>query len=210
MRRSRSTTLAILALATVGLGLAVIAIRNSGYFLVVDNRQKSDAIVITQGDSLDAVYWMGRRLLADGYGRELLLDARTDRIYFGRSQAEWADDFIRKTSVDVAGQVKVCPIQVDTTAEEVYDVGNCLKGRSIQSVLLVVDDFHCRRSLIIFSRLLPQYHWSIAAVPDVARFRTPWWQRRVWIRTALMEWQHMLWWELVDQWRFTPVAGAQH
>jgi hypothetical protein len=206
MRQIRSATVAAVALATIGLGLLVIAIRDSGYFLVVDNREKSDAIVITQGDSLDASYWFGLHLLADGYGRELLLDARTDRMYFGRSQAEWARDFINKTTAGVPGQVKVCPIQVDTSAEEVYEVENCLKGRSIRSVLLVVDDFHCRRSLAIFSRLLPGYHWSIAAQPDTGRFRTLWWQKRVWIRTALIEWQHLLWWEVVDKWRYSPVV----
>jgi hypothetical protein len=208
MRQIRPAAVATLALATMGLGLLVIAFRNSGNFLVVDNRQKSDAIVITQAGSLDAPYWMGLHLLTDGYGRELLLDARANQIFFGRSQAEWADDFIRKTA-SLPGQVKVCPIAADTTAQEVYEVGNCLEGRAIGSVLLLVDDFHCRRSLTMFSRLLPQYRWSIAAVPDAARFGTRWWRKREWIRTALIEWQHMLWWEIVDRWRYAPVVGPQ-
>ena len=74
----------------ISFGLVLILFRNSGSFLVVDNRERSDAIVITQADSLDLGYWMGLHLLAEGYGRELLLDARTDRMFFGRSQAEWA------------------------------------------------------------------------------------------------------------------------
>jgi len=65
--------------------MLVITFRKSGNFLVVDNREKSDAILITQADSLDAQYWMGLHLLTDGYGRELLLNARADRIFFGRS-----------------------------------------------------------------------------------------------------------------------------
>jgi hypothetical protein len=207
MRKIRRATVVTLALATLGLGLLVITFRNSGNFLVVDNREKSDAIVITQADSLDASYWMGLHLLTDGYGCELLLDSRTDRIFFGRSQAEWAGDFIRKTAASLAGRVKVCPITADTTAQEVYEVRDCLKGRSIRSVLLVVDDYHCRRSLAIFSRLLPQYRWSIAAVPDTARFGARWWRKRVWIRTAIIEWQHMLWWEMVDRWRYAPVIA---
>jgi hypothetical protein len=197
---------ATLALATIGLGLLVITFRNSGNFLIVDNREKSDALLITQADSLDASYCIGLHLLTDGYGRVLLLDARTDRIFFGRSQADWADDFIRKTTANLPGQVNVCPITADTTAQEVYQVGDCLKGGLIRSVLLVVADFHCRRSLAIFSRLLPQYRWSIAAVPDSARFGSHWWRKREWIRTALIEWQHMLWWELVDRWRYAPMV----
>jgi hypothetical protein len=207
MQQIRPAAVATLTLATMGLSLLVITVRSSGNFLIVDNREKSDAILITQGDSLDASYWMGLHLLTDGYGGELFLDARTDRIFFGRSQAEWAGDFITKTAANLPGRVKVCPITADTTAQEVYQVGDCLKGGLIRSVLLVVDDFHCRRSLAIFSRLLPQYRWSIAAVPDAARFGVRWWRKREWIRTALIEWQHMLWWEMVDRWRFAPVVG---
>ena len=206
VRKIRPAAVTTLALAIVG--LLVITFANSGNFLVVDNREKSDAILVTQGDSLDAQYWMGLHLLTGGYGHELLLDARTDRIFFGHSQAQWARDFISRTAASLPGQVKVCPITADTTAQEVYEVGRCLKERSIQSVLLVVDDYHCRRSLAMFSRLLPQYRWSIAAVPDTARFDVHWWRKRVWIRTALIEWQHMLWWEVVDRWRFAPVVGA--
>ncbi len=203
MRLTRAVGVAAVTLTTIG--CAFLAFANSGNFLVVDNHEKSDVIVITQGDSLDDLYWMGIRLLKEGYGRGLILDARSDRIYFGHSQAELADDFIRRTAADLTGQVRVCPISVDTTVEEVYRLANCLKGRSIHSVLLLVDDFHCRRSLSTFSRLLPQYHWSIAALPDHARFDTHWWERRSWTRTALLEWEHLFWWEIIDRWRFSAV-----
>ena len=207
MRRIRGAGVARLALAAVVLGLLMIAFRSSGSFLVVDNHEKSDAIVITQGDSLDAAYWMGFRLLADGYGSELLVDARTDRIFFGRSQADAAREFINKTAAGFAGRVKVCPIIADTTAQEVYEVANCLKERPIRSVLLVVDDFHCRRSLAMFSHLLPQYRWSIAPVLDARNFGQQWWRKRQWFRTAIVEWQHILWWEMVDRWRYAPLVS---
>jgi hypothetical protein len=207
MREIHPPVVAALALAAIGLGLLVMVFRNGGNFLVVDNREKSDAILITQGDSLDESYWMGRRLLANGYGSELLLDARSNRTFFGRSQAEWAGDFIARTAANLPGQVRVCKIAADTTAEEVYEAGNCLKGHLIRSVLLVVDDFHTRRSLAIFSRLLPNYHWSIAAVQDPMRFGGAWWRKREWIRTAIVEWQHLLWWEAIDRWRFAPRAA---
>jgi hypothetical protein len=204
MRQIHPPAVAALALVTTGLVLLVMVFRNNGNLLVVDNREKSDAILITQGDSLDESYWIALRLLTDDYGRELLLDARTNRIFFGRTQAEWAGDFITKTAANLPGRVKVCPISADTTAQEVYEAGNCLKGHSIHSVLLVVADFHTRRSLAIFSRLLPQYRWSVAAVQDPMRFGAPWWQKREWIRTAIIEWQHLLWWEMIDRWRFVP------
>ena len=204
MRRTRYTPGAILAIAI--LALMTIGFRTSGSFLVVDSPEKSDAILITQRDSMDASYWMGLHLLAEGYGRVLFLDAHTDHTFFGRTQAEWAADFIHKTAAHAAGNVEVCPINVDTTAEEAYQADRCLKQRSIRSVLIVVDDFHTRRSLAMFSRLLPRYRWSTAPVRDGETFGVKWWRKRTWIRTAVVEWQHLLWWELVDRWRFAPVS----
>jgi hypothetical protein len=194
-----------LAFAMIVFGLAGISIWKCASYLVVDNREKSDAIVITQSDSLDDAYWMALRLQDSGYGPDVFLDARTNRMFFGRNQAQWAEEFVRKTA-NLPDHVRVCPIDADTTAEEVYEVGRCLKDRQIQSVLLLVRDFHSRRSLEMFSRLLPRYRWSIASMPDAARFGTSWWRRRVWIRTTAIEWQHLLWWELVDRWRCKPVA----
>ena len=205
MRRIHYFRGTLLALAVLALALFVMAFRRSGNFLVVDSRERSDAIVITQGDSLDDQYWMGLHLLADGYGRDLFLDAHTDHTFFGRTQAEWATDFIRKTAAGASGHTQVCPIDVDTTAEEAYEVDKCLKGRSIRSALIVVEDFHSRRSLAMFSHLLPRYRWSIAPVRDPSRFGVMWWRKRTWIRTAVVEWQHLLWWELIDRWRFAPV-----
>jgi uncharacterized SAM-binding protein YcdF (DUF218 family) len=208
MVRMRGLRLLSFGLLTMLLGLLVILSRSSGSFLVADNRKKSDAIVITQGDSLDTQYWTALRLLQQGYGRELLLDARTNLMLFGRSQADLANDFIKKTAGTFAGRVRVCAIVADTTAEEVYEAGNCLKVNGARSVLLVVDDFHSRRSLAMFSRLLPQYRWSIAPVLDATKFGVHWWRKREWVRTTMVEWQHLLWWELVDRWRFAPVNGT--
>jgi hypothetical protein len=188
------------------LGLVSLAVSKAGNFLVVDRPERSDAIVVTQADYLDEPYWTGLRLLNDGFGRELLVDARADRTLFGRSQAAWAADFLEKTAGKMSGRVRVCPITADSTAQETFELEKCLGGRSVRSVLLVVYDYHSRRSLSTFTRLLPQYGWSIAAVPDASRFGASWWQKRDWAKTAFVEWQHLLWWQLVDRWRYA--AGS--
>lgn len=202
----RSVRLAGIGVLAAVFVLLAIGLRYGGSFLVIDNRQKSDAIVVTQGDSLDAGYWAALRLLKEGYGRELLLDARSNKVFFGRTQAEVAEEFIQKTATGVPGPVRVCPIASDTTARETYEVDRCLKAGSIHSVLLVVDDYHSRRSLSMFSRLLPGYRWSIAAVPNAEEFGQAWWRKQVWIRTTMVQWQHLLWWEMIDRWRFAPVV----
>lgn len=194
-----------MAAALIAVIFLVLAFRKSGEFLVVDNRQKSDAIVITQGDELDPAYWLGFQLLKQDYAGKLFIDARTNRLFFGRSQADLANQYIQQTAAALNGRVKVCPVTANTTAEEVYDVAKCLGRDSIHSVLLISDDYHTRRSLLIFSHLLPGYRWSVAAVRDPKEFGEQWWLRRAWIRTAVVQWQHLLWWELLDRWRFTPV-----
>ena len=194
-------------MALLVLGLLVFAFQKSGSFLVLENGPTSDALVVTQGDSLDDAYWAGLHVLMKGEAHDLFVDARTDRIFFGQSQAALAEDFIRKTATEYVDRVHVCPITAATTAGETYQVQNCLRGRSIRSAMIVVGDFHTRRSVAIFSRLLPQYRWSAMPVHNQSTFDPHWWRRRVWIRTAVVEWQHLLWWELLDRWRFAPMTG---
>ena len=202
--RGRDT---ILTLVFLGFMTLALVFWRGGTFLVVDKPAKSDAILVTQGEPLDLAYWKGLELLKGGYGRALLVDARTNEIFFGRSQADWAADFVKQTAGSFGAQVRVCAIGADTTAQEVYEAADCLSAGGARSVALVVDDFHTRRSLAIFSRLLPGYRWSIAAVPDATRFGDPWWRKREWIRTTVVEWQHLAWWEAIDRWRFRPRAG---
>lgn len=205
-RRLRFAMLLVLGSAGVWL-VASNLIRHSGSFLVIDRPERSDAIVVTQADSLDDGYWTGVRLLAEGYGRQLFVDARTDLNFFGRPQSELAGQYIRATA-GRAAPVKVCPVTASSTAAETRQVDACLAGYAVRSVLLVVCDYHTRRSLSTFRRLLPQYHWSVAAVRNQARFDTPWWRRRDWARTALVEWEHLVWWESVDRWR-SAAPGAR-
>jgi len=207
MRQRRPARFVIAALIFGALIFLAVGFRASGEFLVKDNRVKSDAIVITQGDHLDPAYWMGLQLLRQGYGGTLLMDARTDEISFGSSQAGSATEFMKRTAGELSDRVKVCPITADTTAEEALQVDDCLKRSRAHSVLLLSADFHTRRSLSIFSHLLPRYRWSVAPVTDGRRFGPQWWRKREWIRTAVVEWEHLVWWETLDRWRFRPVSG---
>jgi len=212
MRRLRAASFAKVATALLALVLGIMVFRKSGEFLVLDNRERSDAMVITQGDELDPAYWMGIDLLRQGYAQQLLMDARADRVYFGRTQAAWAEEFMQRTAGDLKGRVKVCAITTDTTADEVLEAAQCLKSAGAHSVLLLSDDYHSRRSLLIFSHLLPDFHWAVAPVRNPKEFGEQWWRRREWIRTVAVQWQHLLWWELVDRWRFAPIrtGGGAH
>jgi uncharacterized SAM-binding protein YcdF (DUF218 family) len=182
--------------------LAGIFFVEAGNYLVVNNLQKSDAIVVLAGDQADDRYYRGLHLLRQGFGQHLILDATT-AVTYGHSYTELAADLVARTAGPEASRVIVCPINGDSTKEEAGDVGACLKTLQPlpHSGLLVTDNYHTRRALSIFSNRLPQYHWTAAAADNSYLFGTPWWKHREWAKTYLTEWQKLIWWQLFDRWR---------
>ena len=180
--------------------LCVFFLGYAGRFLVVDQPQKSDAIVVLAGEGDDR-YYKGLQMLAQGYGQILFLDARTDVVNFGHTPASMGQQFIQSSAGAWVEKVQVCPISGDSTQEEAIHVGDCLRPIPARSVLLVTSDYHSRRAFQILRRRLPQYHWSVAAAHNSYDFGVNWWQHREWAKTALLEWTKLLWWEAVDRWR---------
>jgi DUF218 domain-containing protein len=121
--------------------------------------------------------------------------------FWGRTPAELATAFIAETPGALAPRLGVCPIQGDSTFEESRHVAACLAPLHCRRVLLVTSDFHTRRALSILSRRLPQYQWSAAAAADAYYFDPEWWKHREWAKTNLLEWQRLMWWEVVERWR---------
>src|SRR3954467_8179348 len=93
-----------LLVLVVGFGAA------AGWFLIRDNAQKSDAIVVLDGGAGDARYLKGLELLRNGYGKVLFLDARTDVRHYGHTPAENAAVFVKETAGDMTDRVRVCQI----------------------------------------------------------------------------------------------------
>jgi uncharacterized SAM-binding protein YcdF (DUF218 family) len=173
-----------------------------GRYLIVNNPEKSDAIVVLGGDAADQRYWRGMGLLRDGYATHMLVDATTG-ITYGHSYVDLAKDYIAHTAGASAAQVSVCPIIGDSTKIEATQVDACLQ--SLQppphSVIIATDDYHTRRALSIFRKEMPQYQWTAAAAQDDYLFGLPWWKNREWAKTYLTEWEKLLWWQLVDRWQ---------
>jgi uncharacterized SAM-binding protein YcdF (DUF218 family) len=192
----KALLLAVLVLA------CVLLILRSGSFLVLDNPEKSDALVVLGGDQGDLRYWHGLELLRNGYGSHLVLDTYGSLIY-GRSYSELAAGFVARTAGDQVSRVSLCTIEYDSTKQETGDVGRCLSRLrpAPHSVLLVTDDYHTRRALSIFRDRLPQYHWSTAASHNPYFFGLPWWKHREWAKTYALECQKLLYWEVFDRWR---------
>lgn len=173
-----------------------------GRFLIVNNPEKSDAIVVLGGDSADQRYWRGMELLRAGYARHMFVDATTG-ITYGHSFVDLAKDYVAHTAGANAAQVSVCPIVGDSTKIEAQQVNACLQTMQPppQSVIIATDDYHTRRALSIFRTELPQYRWTAAAARAEFLFGLPWWKNREWAKTYLTEWEKLFWWELVDRWQ---------
>jgi len=188
--------LAVLILALAGLACFLPL---CGRMLVVNQPEKSDAIVVLAGDSNDVRYRRGMQLLRQGYAQNLLLDASEDFTHYGETVAQAAARFVATSAGDMAGRAHVCPVRGDSTVEEARHVGACLEKLSPRSVLLVTSDYHTRRALGIFRRRLPQYRWSVAAASDPYFFGDRWWKKREWAKTTFTEWQKLIWWRVVER-----------
>jgi uncharacterized SAM-binding protein YcdF (DUF218 family) len=192
----------LVTLMVVVLAVCGFIFLQPGKFLIVDNAEKSDAIVVLGGDSADQRYWRGMELLRAGYARHMFVDATTG-ITYGHSFVDLAKEYVSHTAGANASQVSVCPIVGDSTKVEAQQVNACLQTMQPppQSVIIATDDYHTRRALSIFRTELPQYHWTAAPAKAEFLFGLPWWKNREWAKTYLTEWEKLLWWELVDRWQ---------
>ncbi len=197
MRRLRRR---ILLLSAGLLLLLIFCLGYAGRFLVVDQPQRSDAIVVLAGGRDDR-YGKGMEMLSQGYGKILFLDARTDVVQFGRTPFSMGQAFIQSSAGALLEKTKMCPITGDSSDEETRHVADCLRPTAARRVLLVTSDYHTRRAFQIVRIRLSQYQWSVAAAHNRYDFGVNWWQHREWAKTTLLEWTKLLWWEAVDRWR---------
>jgi uncharacterized SAM-binding protein YcdF (DUF218 family) len=192
MRSSR--LLILLFLVALLAALASQAAR----FLVVDEPEKSDAIVVLAGDTKVRPV-RGLDLLRQGMAPRLFLDAETRDVIYDQPLVEIVQKYVN--SLGEANRVSVCPITGYSTIAEADDVSRCLQSLGPHRVLIVTSEFHTRRALMIFRHRLPQYQFSAAAARNGAEFGEAWWTNREWAKVTFDEWMKMLWWVAVDRWR---------
>ena len=167
-------------------------------FLVVDEPEKSDVIVVLAGET-NVRPTRALELLRQGVAPRAFINAQTrDRIY-DQTLIEIAQKYVN--GLPEANRVSVCPIAGFSTIAEADDVSRCLHPLGAHRVLIVTSASHTRRALTIFRHRLPQYQFNVAAARDPAQFGEAWWTNREWAKTIFDEWSKMLWWEAVDRWR---------
>ena len=191
----RGAFIGIFALAAA---LVFFLLSRAGSFLVVDGPQHSDVIVVLEGSGDTPGYFRALHLKREGYAAKVLLNANVNAEIFGKTEAELARQYL-----DRIGQqaTEICPTVGTSAFAEVADVQRCLQRLGASSAILVTSDFGTRRTLSIFQKRLPQYRWSVAAASTPYHFAEAYWKHRGWAKTVLEEWEDLLWWKLVDQWR---------
>lgn len=170
----------------------------SGGYLVVNDPQKADVIVVLAGET----NWRparGVQLLSHGYAPRMLLDVPAAGIIYDQSMLTIAKEYVQHLPQGEA--ISICPIAGLSTKTEAQDVVGCLKNIGAHRVLVVTSDYHTRRARSVFQRELRGYDISIAAAFDSETFGIPWWRHRQWAKINLDEWLRLVWWQAIDRWR---------
>jgi uncharacterized SAM-binding protein YcdF (DUF218 family) len=190
--------------------LLAIMFWGAARFLIVNSPARSNLIVVLSGGDNNSRVEHGLHLLEEGYGDQVFIDEGIDAHVYGSTRVQLANDFIQHLTRDVVGKVQVCSIGGNSTFEETQYVASCVSRYHPKSILLVTSDYHTRRALAIFARMLPQYESSIAGSMDHSKFGTSWWKHREWAKYTVTEWSKLIWWETVDRWRAPVIVETTH
>ena len=167
-------------------------------FLVVDDPQRSDAIIVLAGETTVRPEH-ALELLRQGMASRLLIDVESRDVVFNQKLTEIAQRYV--DSLPERDRIAICPINGLSTYAETDDVDRCLQPYGVHTVLIVSSASHTRRALLIFRHRLKQYQFSAAAAQDSTHFGPKWWTNREWAKTTFDEWIKLTWWEVVDRWR---------
>lgn len=170
---------------------------SSGTFLVIDEPQKADTILVLAGET-DHRPARALELLKLGYAGRVILDVPASAMIFGSTYLQLAQSWTNAQPQSNA--LTVCPIQGLSTKAEAGNASECLRQAGAHSVLLVTSDFHTRRALSVFRKEIPDCTFHVAAAYDPTQFGMQWWRHRQWAKTNVDEWSRLLWWESVDRW----------
>ena len=177
--------------------LAALA-SHAARFLIVDEPEKSDVILVLAGETIVRPDH-ALELLRQGMAPRVFIDVQTRAQIYDQQLVDIARKYV--SGLAEANLVSVCPTAGFSTNTEAPDVIPCLQSLGAHRVLIVTSEYHTRRALAIFRRRLPQYKFSVAAARDPEHFGDALWTNREWTKTTLAEWSKMLWWEAVDRWR---------
>lgn len=177
--------------------LGVVLAAFSGKYLIVNQPEKSDAILVLAGET-DQRPARGLELMGQGYAPIVIIDVPATEKIYQWTLTELAEKYA--ASLSQAPAVTICPIVGLSTREEANDALGCIRQAGGHRVLLVTSDYHTRRALSIYRTRFPGLTFSVAAAYDSTQFGAQWWRHRQWAKTYVDEWLRLLWWEAVERW----------
>jgi hypothetical protein len=187
----------MLSLGLLGLFAALVA--GTGRFLVVDEPEKSDAILVLAGETYNRPM-LALDLLERGYAPRIVMDVPAAERIYQWTAPELAQRWVQ--GLPQANSISICPIHGLSTRDESHEAENCMaRAGGVHKVLIVTSDFHTRRARSVFQHEIPGLEFNMAAAHNPAEFGVLWWRQREWAKTNLYEWMRLMWWELVDRWR---------
>jgi hypothetical protein len=186
----------MLSLGLLGLFAALVA--GTGRFLVVDEPEKSDAILVLAGETYNRPM-LALDLLERGYAPRIVMDVPAAERIYQWTAPELAQRWVQ--GLPQANSISICPIHGLSTRDESHEAQNCIaRAGGVHKVLIVTSDFHTRRARSVFQHEIPGLEFNMAAAHNPAEFGVLWWRQREWAKTNLYEWMRLIWWELVDRW----------
>jgi DUF218 domain len=191
MKKLRTALIVVLA------GVLVL-FTTSGEFLIINQPQHADTIVVLAGET-DRRPALGLQLLQENYAPKMVLDVPANARLYQVNMLQLAHQYVHE--LPEAGRVSICPIYGLSTKAEAQDVMQCLKTLGVHRVLVVTSDYHTRRALSTFRHELLGMQISVAAATDQQQFGGSWWRHRQWAKLNFDEWLRLVWWEAVDRWR---------
>src|ERR1700678_3794439 len=160
MKKRGATNLVWFLAGTLLLGLSLALAAKAGAFLVLDAPVPSDVILVLAGET-DRRPELALQLLAQGYGRRVVLDVPANSKIYKFTAIQLAQKYIQ--DLPQPAPVSICPIDGLSTRDESKDAKKCLVREGSKSVLIVTSDFHTRRALSVFRREMPGCQHSVAA-----------------------------------------------
>src|SRR5258708_26860979 len=126
--------------------LAVLA-SQAARFLVVDDPEKSDAIVVLAGET-NVRAARALELLRRGVAPHAFLDAETRDVIYDQPLGEIAQKYVN--SLGEANRVSICSINGYSTIAEADDVSRCLQSLGAHRGLIVTSDYPTRAPWMVF------------------------------------------------------------
>jgi len=179
-------------------GLLLVLASQASRFLVVDEPEPSDAIVVLAGET-NVRPARALELLRHGVAPHVFLNVQARDVIYDQRLIDLAQKYVN--GLPEGNRVSVCPVTGFSTLTEGDDTRRCLQALGAHRVLIVTSEFHTRRARMIFRHRLPQYQCSVAAAHNPGGFGDAWWTNREWAKITFDEWSKILWWEAVDRWR---------